>query len=155
VIEGMPKPVWWFEKLMWGSLLLGAVNAALDWNRLIYKAVHRGANVHIPDYLLAEQFRIMSVFAFFVAAATVLFLLLLVWLIARRRIGWVRWLFGALCVLGLPSLFTDLPETLSANPLVALLKALQTVMQLTALVLIFLPSARPWFAKPAVGVASA
>jgi hypothetical protein len=78
-----------------------------------------------------------------------------VWLIARRRISWVRWLFGAPFVLGGTSVFANLQEVLSVNPTVAVLEILQVVLQMAALVLVFLPSARPWFTKAAVGMASA
>jgi hypothetical protein len=44
---------------------------------------------------------------------------------------------------------------LSVNPTVAVLEILQVVLQIAALVLVFLPSARPWFTNAAVGMASA
>ena len=155
VTEEMPKPVWWFEKLMWGSLLLIGLIGPLDWNRLLSKAVHQGANAHIPDSLLTAEFKAASVVMFCSAVAIVLLLLTLVWLIARRRIGWVRWLVGVMFVLGLPSVFADLPAAFSVSPIVAVLKTAQMVLQMAALVLIFLPSARPWYTKPAAGMASA
>jgi hypothetical protein len=151
----MPRSVWWFEKLAWGSLLLGGLVASPDWKRIVAKGVHQGGNAHIPDYLLTEEFKVMSIVAFFTAVATFLVMLLLVWLAARRRINWVRWLLAALLVLGGPSVFANLKEVLSVNPTVAVLESLQVVLQVAALVLVFLPSARPWFWKAAVGMASA
>jgi hypothetical protein len=103
------------EKLAWGSLLLGGLLASLDWKRILAKGVHQGANAHIPDYLLTEEFKVMSMVAFFTAVATFLVMLLLVWLAERRRINWVRWLLAALFVLGGPSVFANLKRSMSAR----------------------------------------
>jgi len=103
------------EKLAWGSLLLGGLVASLDWKRILAKGVHQGANAHIPDYLLTEEFKVMSMVAFFTAVATFPVMLLLVWLAERRRINWVRWLLTALFVLGGPSVFANLKRSMSAR----------------------------------------
>jgi uncharacterized membrane protein len=82
------------------------------------------------------------------AIATIIALLILIRLAARRRMNWARLLFGVACVVGLVTLL-QLPEALSANPTAAALSIAGSVLQLVALVLVFLPSARPWFVKPA------
>src|SRR5215475_14012465 len=103
------------EKLAWGSLLLGGLVASLDWKRILAKGVHQGANAHIPDYLLTEEFKVMSMVAFFTAVAAFLVMLLLVWLAERRRINWVRWLLAVLFVLGGPTVFANLKRSMSAR----------------------------------------
>jgi uncharacterized protein (TIGR03382 family) len=151
----MPKSVWWFEKLMWVSLLLGGVVFSLDWKRVVAKAVHQGANARIPDSLLRTEFEAMTVGAAVTAILTFIVLLILVWLVARRRINWLRWLFGVLFVVALPFALLQLVDTFSANPIAGALSSVQLVLQLVALVLVFLPSARPWFTKPAGGAVPA
>jgi hypothetical protein len=155
VTEEMPKSVWWFEKLAWGSLLLGGLVVSLDWKRIVAKGVYQGRYEGIPEVWLKTEFEVMSRVAFFAAVATFLVILLLVWLAARRRINWVRWLLAALLVLGGPTLLANCKDVLSVNPTVAVLESLNIVLQVGALVLVFLPSARPWFWKEAVGIASA
>ncbi|CAL78644.1 Conserved hypothetical protein; putative membrane protein [Bradyrhizobium sp. ORS 278] len=153
--EDMPKSVWWFEKLLWGSLLFGCLIAPLDWHRMVARAVHQGANEHIPDYLLTTEFEVMNIMVLAGLSSTILLGLLFVWLAARRRLNWVRWLLAAIFLLGLPAAFANLTDVLPVNPTVAVLLILQTIVQFTALVFVFLPSARPWFWKEEAGVASA
>jgi hypothetical protein len=147
----MSRFVWWFEKLMWVSMLVGAIGFALDWDRLMIRLVQRGADAHIPVYYLRFRIQAMSVAMSVVAVVTLLVLLILVWLIARRRMNWARWVYATLFVLGLPYAVIQLPDMLSANPTAGALSGVQLALQLTALVLVFSPSARPWFTRPVVG----
>jgi hypothetical protein len=155
VTEEMPRSVWCFEKLAWGSLLLGGLVTSLDWKRIVAKGVYQGRYAGIPEVWLKTEFEVMSRVAFLTAVATFFVILLLVWLAARRRINWVRWLLAALFVLGGPTVFANLKEVLSVNPTVAVLESLHIILQVAALALVFLPSARPWFWKEAVDMASA
>jgi uncharacterized membrane protein len=133
----MPKSVWWFEKLMWLSLLLGVVVAWLDWDRIISEAQEAAGAMPIA----------VQTVSIFTIVITIAVMLGLVFLIARVRQNWARWVFAVLFVLGLPFVVLKLPADLSANPTAGALSVVQLVMQVTALVLIFVPSARPWFAK--------
>jgi hypothetical protein len=138
--------VWWFEKLMWVSLLLGGVIAVLDWDRLLHKAAADAYRYGDRVGIQAASFT-MTV----IAICTALVMLLLVWLIARRRMNWARWVLAAMFVLGSPSAFIGLPAMLSANPAAGALSLVQLATQIAALALVFSPNARPWFARPAVG----
>jgi len=142
----MPRSVWWFEKLIWATLLLGPVIAWLDWDRLLRKAAPKAYLYRDPIAAKAASFS-MTV----IAIVTLLVMLLLVWLIARRRMNWARWIFAALFVLGAPFALMGYPEMFSANPAAGALSVAQLVMQIAALALVFSPSARPWFARTAVG----
>ena len=147
----MPRSVWWFEKLMWVSLLVGVAKGVLDWDRMVLEAVRQGANAHIPAYYLRTQIQAMSHVMVVIAVVALLVLVLIVWLIARQRKNWARWIFAVLFVLGVPFAFVQLPNVLSANPTAGALSLVQLVLQVAALVLIFLPDARPWFTRPAAG----
>jgi len=134
----MPKPVWWFEKLMWISLLLGIVAFWVRWEA-------SKAKWGVPDFAMQASIPI-GVF-------TITVVLVLIFLIARLRQNWARFVFAALFILGLPfavmNLVHNLPDLLSAGPTAIALWIVQGALQLAAMVLIYLPGADPWFTKPA------
>jgi hypothetical protein len=121
---------------MWFSLLLGAGNAWLDWDRIMSKAQEAGA---LPD--------VVKITSLITMAITFAVLLLLIFLIARMHQNWARWVFAVLFVVGLPFTVIGIPAALSSNPAAGAITLVQLVIQVTALTLIFVPSARPWFAK--------
>lgn len=124
----MPSNVVWFERLMIGAVLLGLVGALLLWLR-----VPAGS---VTDIVVAV---IVIVVNFGLA-------LLLIWLVARRRKGWVRYIIAALFLLGLLPAIGSLPDELRAQPIEGALTALQLVLQAVALVLVFTGNAAAWFA---------
>jgi hypothetical protein len=135
----MPKSVWWFEKLMWLSLLIGAVAAWLDWDRAV-------SNLQQATFDLRDAAELRSIITMVLTLAV---LLLLIFLISRVRQNWARWVFAVLFVVGTPPSALNLPALISANPVAGTLSLIQFVMQFVALVLIFVPDARAWFARPA------
>ena len=143
----MPKSVWWFEKLAWGSLLLGSLVSLLDWKRLITNAVHRSLNTRIPIIFLEREYNTMSFAMGAVAIITIIMLLILIWLTVRRRKNWARWVYAVSLAVPLATLLR-LPDMLSANPTVAALSIIQGLLQIATVVMLFLPSARVWFAPP-------
>jgi len=134
----MPKSVWWFEKLMWLSLLLGALVTLLHRDRIIART--RAAGTSPDAALVTTMFSLVIIIAVMLA---------LIFLIARVRQNWARWTFAMLFVLGVPFTVLTLATEVSANPAAGALSLVQLVIQVAALVLIFAPSARPWFAKHA------
>jgi chromate transport protein ChrA len=80
---------------------------------------------------------------FFVLAIIVLF----IWLIARRRKNWARWVWLSLFILGLPFAFPELSRLLRSGLIVATLVCAQNLAQIVALYLIFTGNAREWFAR--------
>jgi len=78
----MPKNVWWFEVLLYASLLLDALSVAFQ--------------DRTPTGRMSEQ--VINANVLF-ALGMLLFLLWCVWLAAQRRKGWPRWvLVGALAL---------------------------------------------------------
>jgi uncharacterized membrane protein YqjE len=125
----MPSNVAWFERLMIGSILIGLVGVFLVWQR---QGTVELTEIAIAGALIVVNFGLM---------------LLLIWLIARRRIGWIRYVLAVLFVLGLYGALRTLPEELRSTPLDSGLNLVQLVLQGAALVLVFARNARPWFAK--------
>jgi len=121
---------------MIASILVGLVGAFLLWQR---EGISSPADIARVGLLIVANFGLI---------------LLLVWLIARRRMGWPRYLVGGLFALGLPYALQSLPAELAAYPVDGLLSVGQLALQAAALVLIFTGNARAWFAKTASQPAS-
>ena len=128
----MPSNVSWFEKLMYTVLVLGLVNLAIDGQRLA----------------AAPELRQIGGVAFLavVAILTDLILILLIWLAARRRKNWARWVMAVLFAVGLIPAIPTLAGVFQANPAAGGIMVVQSVLQIVALVLVFSGNARPWFA---------
>lgn len=132
----MPRNVIIFERLMYASLSIGLLNLILDASR----------QADLPEVQAVGGLPFVAG----VALATLGIILLLIWLIARKRKNWARWVFAAMFVLGLWPTLQNLSVLLSANPPVALLSVAQIVIQMAALFFVFTGDAPPWFEKPQV-----
>jgi hypothetical protein len=123
-----PGRVLWFEGLFYASVFLSVVRIALEWTSAMGPA------------------RFLAIYAFLIAQ------ILLIWLAARRRKNWARWV---LLVLFLAWAFTSLlhdgfgwragwqPSSIAAQ----VLKLVQLVLEDIGLILVFTGNARRWF-KP-------
>ena len=83
----VPKNVWSFEVLLYASLLLDALSLAFE---------DRTPRPGVTEQMITAQILF--------AAGMLVFVLYLIWLAARRRKGWPRWLLAVLVVLSLPQL---------------------------------------------------
>ncbi len=124
----MPSNVALFEKLMYVAVAIGVAVAALDFGRV---SAQVGSTV---GTLVAQAFAIGL-------------LVLFIWLVARRRQNWARWVFLVFFVIGLVFYVPALLDMFRASTLIGLLSAVQMVIQLVALYLIFTGNSREWFAK--------
>jgi hypothetical protein len=62
--------------------------------------------------------------------------------------NWARWLFAILVLLGIPTLAavaSELAKALEDRPMRSVALVLQTIMQVTAAIMFFLPAANAWF----------
>ena len=129
----MPRNVARFERLMYGSLAIGILVLLLDGPR---KAAS-------PEIRAAGGMALVIGGAICILALIALF----IWLIARRRQNWARWLFAILFLAGLVPFVPGFTDLLHNNLAAAILSATQFVLQITALYCIFTGDARPWFHK--------
>jgi branched-subunit amino acid permease len=83
----VPKNVWWFEVLLYASLILDALSVAFQ--------------DRTPRADMTEQ---MIDVATVMAAGLILLLVYFVWLAAHRRKNWPRWALAAALVLSMISL---------------------------------------------------
>lgn len=115
---------------MYLTILLGAVHAMLDRRHLL-EVAHR-VGFGVGDILFIQ----LCVAAFF---------LLFIWLIARRRKNWARWIWLLLFILGIPLYIPTLKHLASVGLVASIIVYAQNVAQIAALVLIFTGNARDWF----------
>lgn len=127
-----PSNVVRFEQLIYISLGIGVVQSSLEWGRLVDSAHAMGRGI---GFILFIQTFVFAVTVFFI------------WLIARRRKNWARWVWLSLFILGLPFAFPVLSRLLRSGPIVATLVCAQNLAQIAALYLIFTGNAREWFAQ--------
>jgi hypothetical protein len=125
-----PSNVVLFEQLWYLSLGIGVIQSILQWHVAVALAHAAGRGI---GFILFIQV--------FVFAMSVWF----VWLIARRRKNWARWIWLSICGLGMLGVPPVLSRLLHSNPLVAVLPCVQALAQIVALHLIFTGDARAWF----------
>ena len=89
----LPKNVWWFEVLLYASLTLDAVSVAFQ---------ERTPSASMTEHMINV--------ATLMAAAMILLLFYFVWLAARRRKNWPRWVLVAALALSLVSLVQAISE---------------------------------------------
>ncbi len=118
-----------FERLYLLTLLIGAINVVIQWPVLV-------ATTPVPT-LLAIQ------------AATFGITLLLVMLVSRRRNKLARLLLVAAFLIGL-SQVTALFQAAQLD-LASVIIAVQLLLQVAALALLFAPASRAWFDEPPIG----
>jgi hypothetical protein len=127
-----PRAIVYFERIIFGTLLLGVLQSYLGWNRVIAAAPAADGNSAVAFTLIILTFT-------FVLIGT------LTLLVSRRRSKIAMWISIALFVLGLPSFVqTVIRGVLFASNLIAVLQA---IAQGVAYGLLFTPSARRWMSR--------
>jgi hypothetical protein len=121
----MPTRLALFERLYYASLALGLVSSALQFDRLS-KMAPVG-------------------FVILVQVLTLAVLVLMVWLVARRRKNWARWLMLILFIVGIPLAVPTILKTLQTDILSGGIGVVQIFLQLAALYCVFTGDAREWF----------
>jgi hypothetical protein len=133
----MPWNIVWFERLMYASLLLAIVVG--------FFVMRREAETPADEESLSPAVLV----GIDVALLTAFFVLwvLAIWLAARRRKGWARYVLAALFLVSLFLYVRNFGEIIEL-PFEGALNAVHLVMGLVALVLAFTGGARAWFARP-------
>jgi hypothetical protein len=120
-----PQTVWLGVNLLWASLAISVIASALD-----------------PTGIMHKQSIPLPVVVLLVTVLTVMALLTYMISIGKNwaRIVLLVWIVGT-ALLSLQFI----PDLLKLSLVAGITNILQTVLQLTAMVLIFTPSAGPWF----------
>jgi protein-S-isoprenylcysteine O-methyltransferase Ste14 len=122
----VPRNVLWFEALLYASLMLDALSVAFQ--------------DRTPTAELTEQ---MILAATMVAGAMILLLVYFVWLTARQRKNWPRWVLAAALLLSVISLFQVIGE--NGLELDSGIEIVSCVLTAAGLYFSFTGDARGWF----------
>ena len=122
----IPRNVWWFEVLLYASLVLDALSVAFQ--------------DRTPTASLSEQVIAVSTL---LALGLLLLLFYFVWLAARRKKSWPRWVLSAALALSLISLAQMLGERGMQFDL--FVDTVSCVLTALGLYLSFTGDAKDWF----------
>jgi len=122
----IPKNVWWFEVLLYASLVLDALSVAFQ--------------DRTPTPRMTEQ---MINVATWLSLGLLLLLFYFVWLAARRKKSWPRWALVAALALSLISLAQVIGER--GIQLDVLVDTVSCVLTALGLYLSFTGDAKDWF----------
>jgi len=128
-----PQSITLFERIIFGTLILGAIQSYLGWDRLVALAATAEANP--VAFILTTQ-----IFIFALIGTLTL-------LVSRRRSKVAMWTSIAMFALGLPLSFRTITNGLPLGS--GVIMALQTIGQLVAYGLLFAPSSRHWMNREA------
>jgi hypothetical protein len=123
-----PVSVVWYERLAWVAFATGLVSAAAD------------------PATLAKYYGQSPIFYPIAIACFLAMQLLWIWLIARKRQNWARWISVVLTVLAIPMTILDFDERVRLIAIAAIPYYLAFVIQIVVLSLLFRHDARRWFA---------
>lgn len=125
----MPKSVVWFERLTYGSLVIDVAVLAIT----------------------SPQSRLPAATFVLLIPATLMIYGLTIWLIARRRKNWARWLYVVCSIAGMPFFVHDrILGDFRKSILMAVLSSVELTMQAVAIALLFTASSRSWFSQGGV-----
>jgi uncharacterized BrkB/YihY/UPF0761 family membrane protein len=122
----LPRNVFWFEVLLYASLMLDALSVAVQ--------------DRTPTTEMTEQ---MITANTLIGGGMIVLLLYFVWLAARRRKNWPRWVLAAALVLSVISLF----QVIGANGLEldSVIEIVSCVLTAGGLYCSFTGDAKGWF----------
>jgi hypothetical protein len=128
----MPKNVARFERIAYLTVALSAASMPLNWNTI---------SKYLDQYPISYP---LILFTFF----SIQFLW--IWLIARRRKNWARWISLAFLIISLPGMILNYEPRLNLGITVAVVYYIEYLMWCVAISLLFTRDARGWF-RPAPG----
>jgi len=129
-----PESVVWYERLAWAAIAAGLASSAAN-PALLARNYERYAN----------GFLILLVVS--IAAQ-----LVWIWLVARRRQNWARWISLVMVLIGIPVAFWDNAERLQLlNPISATFWYAGYALHLISVLLLFRGDAREWFSRKRFG----
>ena len=128
-----PRPwsVVWYERLAWAAIAVGLASGAAN------------------PTLLARNYHLYHTGFLLYGALSVTGRLLWIWLVARKRQNWARWIslfWILLSILGLPSTVRDM-EGFLLNPVATILFYGAFAISIVSVMLLFRSDAREWFSR--------
>jgi hypothetical protein len=128
-VASRPSSIIWFERLAWAALLVTAAMMVANWTTLAK---------YYNKYPTA--YPIMLVVSFPIQ-------LFWIWLIARRRKNWARWISLVVMVIGIPNAILDYDKLYWSNLAAEIAWYLAYAIWLVAISMLFRRDARDWFSR--------
>lgn len=127
-----PPSIVTFERVVLFSIVLGIVNAFFTWDRIDAQVSETGVG---GGTLIGIQ------------AVTIALYLLLIWFISRHGSSVAKWIYVVLAGLGLVVGLAGIGETLALGAISAVMTAVQYILTIASIWLLFRPDAKAWFAE--------
>ena len=125
-----PQSVVWYERLAWAAVAAGLASSAAN-PALLARNYDRYANGFLALFVVS------------IAAQ-----LIWIWVVARKRQNWARWISLIMVLIGIPVVFWDNAERLQfLNPISAIFWYVGYVVHLISVMLLFRGDAREWFSR--------
>lgn len=123
----MPEIVRKAILILWGTMVIGVVQSAMDFSRLAQQKISLG-----PWWL--------------VTLVTFALMALNIYLIEQRK-NWARWLYAVMCVIGILSSINPLIQSLQHDLIYGIIGLSQLTAQIVVIFLLFSAPAKAWFKK--------
>lgn len=127
-----PDSVIWYERLAGAALVTGLGSAAAN------------------PASLAKYYSLYPIGYPIMFLCSILGQSLWIWLIARKRQNWARWISLVMVIIGIPSVIIDFDERFRLNAVAAILFHIGYLLLVVAVVLLFRSDARQWFSRARV-----
>jgi predicted neutral ceramidase superfamily lipid hydrolase len=123
-----------FARVVLLSLALGILGTWLSWDKVEAIVAASGSGM-TTGTLIAIQ------------AVTIALYLLLIWFIYAKGSPVAKWIYVVLCVLGLVVSLLGFRQTMAYGTLPAVLAAIQLLLSIISLWLLFRPDSKAWFSE--------
>jgi multidrug transporter EmrE-like cation transporter len=124
-----PGSVVWYERLAWATFAVGLASAAASRATLAkYYDRYPISYPIIIAVVLAGQ-------------------LLWIWLVARKRQNWARWISLIVILFGIPNAIWDVEERFRLNAVAAIFYYAAFAISTVSILLLFRGDAREWFSR--------
>lgn len=124
-----PSSVVWYERLAWAALGLGLVSTVAN-PAALSKYYHQMPTVYPIMF-----------------AASIAGQLLWIWLVARKRQNWARWISLFFILIGIPTTIWDSEQRFQINAVAASFFHVAFAMSAVSVMLLFRADARAWFSR--------
>ncbi|HEX8625594.1 MAG TPA: hypothetical protein VF782_11005 [Allosphingosinicella sp.] len=123
-----------FTRVVLLSLAIGILATWLSWDKIESAVAATGAGMGTGTIVGIQ-------------AVTIALYLLLIWFIHAHGSPVAKWIYVVLCGLGLVIALLGFGQTLSYGPLPAILAAVQCILSIISLWLLFRPDSKAWFSE--------
>jgi hypothetical protein len=129
-----PQSIVNFARIVLLSLAIGILATWLSWDKLQAAVAATGSGMGTNTILIIQ-------------GITIALYLLLIWFIYAKGSPVAKWIYVVLCVLGLVIGAFGFRQTMAYGTVPAILAAIQYLLAIVSLWLLFRPDSKAWFAE--------